>query len=97
MVTVAHTIAQPKGRLGFYLQAILGQVHLKLRLAHFPFGLLPDFGSWIGLGGLILPGVTVGHGSIVAAGAVVDQDVPPNSHVAGNPAQVVATLPWGDR
>jgi maltose O-acetyltransferase len=54
-------------------------------------------GSWIGLASIILPGVTVGHGSVVAAGAVVMQDVPPNSYVEGNPAQVVRQLPWGDR
>jgi acetyltransferase-like isoleucine patch superfamily enzyme len=54
-------------------------------------------GSWIGLGAIILPGVTVGHGSIVAAGAVVDEDVPPDSYVAGNPAKVVQQLPWGNR
>jgi acetyltransferase-like isoleucine patch superfamily enzyme len=54
-------------------------------------------GSWIGLGAMILPGVTIGRGSIVAAGAVVDSDVAPNSHVVGNPAQVIQELPWGDR
>ena len=54
-------------------------------------------GSWIGLGAMILPGVTVGRGSIVAAGSVVAEDVPPNAYVAGNPAQVVRQLPWGDR
>jgi acetyltransferase-like isoleucine patch superfamily enzyme len=54
-------------------------------------------GSWIGLGAIILPGVTIGHGSIVAAGAVVDEDVPPDSYVAGNPAKVVQQLPWGNR
>jgi acetyltransferase-like isoleucine patch superfamily enzyme len=54
-------------------------------------------GSWIGLGAIVLPGVTIGHGSIVAAGAVVDEDVPPDSYVAGNPAKVVQQLPWGDR
>lgn len=54
-------------------------------------------GSWVGLGALILPGVTVGHGSIVAAGSVVDQDIAPNSYVAGNPAAVVQHLPWGNR
>ncbi len=54
-------------------------------------------GSWIGLRATILPGVTVGHGSVVAAGSVVDQDVPPNSYVQGNPAAVISTLPWGDR
>jgi len=54
-------------------------------------------GAWIGLGAMILPGVTVGRGSIVGAGAVVTGDVPPNSYVEGNPAQVVRELPWGDR
>jgi acetyltransferase-like isoleucine patch superfamily enzyme len=53
-------------------------------------------GCWICLGAIILPGVTVGHGSIVAAGAVVTRDVPPNSFVAGVPAQVVRQLPVGD-
>lgn len=56
-----------------------------------------EAGSWIGLGALILPGVTVGHGSIVAAGAVLAESVPPNSYVEGNPARVIRTLPWGNR
>ena len=42
---------------------------------------------WIGRRAIILPGVTIGHGSIVGAGAVVTKDVPPNTMVAGNPAQ----------
>ena len=54
-------------------------------------------GCWIGLGAIILPGVTVGRGGIVGAGAVVTQDVPPNTYVEGNPARVVRKLPWGNR
>lgn len=54
-------------------------------------------GCWIGLSAIILPGVTIGRGSVVAAGAVVSQDVPPNSLVEGNPARVVRSLPWGNR
>jgi len=54
-------------------------------------------GCWIGLGAMILPGVTVGHGSIVAAGAVVTEGVPADSYVEGNPARVTRQLPWGDR
>lgn len=53
-------------------------------------------GSWVGMCAVILPGVTIGHGSIVAAGAVVTKDVPPNSYVEGNPAKILQTLPWGD-
>jgi acetyltransferase-like isoleucine patch superfamily enzyme len=48
--------------------------------------------AWIGAGATILPGVTVGENAIVAAGAVVNRDVPPNSVVAGIPAKVVKTL-----
>ena len=44
---------------------------------------------FIGAGSIILPGVSVGDHSIVAAGAVVTSDVPPNSIVAGNPAKVI--------
>jgi acetyltransferase-like isoleucine patch superfamily enzyme len=44
---------------------------------------------WIAANSVILSGVTVGKGSIVAAGAVVTKDVPPFSIVAGNPAQVI--------
>ena len=43
----------------------------------------------------VLKGVTIGENSIVAANAVVAQDVPPNVVVAGNPACVVKTLDAG--
>lgn len=46
-------------------------------------------GAWIGMNATILKGVTVGERSIVAAGAVVTRNVPPNSVVAGVPARVV--------
>jgi acetyltransferase-like isoleucine patch superfamily enzyme len=42
---------------------------------------------WIGERAIIVPGVTIGQGSVVAAGAVVMMDVPPNTMVAGNPAR----------
>jgi acetyltransferase-like isoleucine patch superfamily enzyme len=44
---------------------------------------------FVGAGAIVLPGVTVGDGSIVAAGAVVTRDVPPGSIVAGSPAKVI--------
>lgn len=47
---------------------------------------------WIGAGAIILPGVTVGKRSIIAAGSIVTKDVPPYSVVAGNPAIVIKTL-----
>lgn len=44
---------------------------------------------WLGTECLVLPGVTIGHGAVVAARAVVTRDVPPYAVVAGNPARVV--------
>lgn len=44
---------------------------------------------WIGTKAIILKGVTIGEGSIVAAGSVVTKDVPSHSLVAGNPAKVI--------
>src|SRR5438270_7480848 len=46
-------------------------------------------GSWIAIGSLILPGVTIGEGAVVSAGSVVLKDVPANCLVRGNPATVV--------
>ena len=47
---------------------------------------------WIGANAVVLPGVTVGTHSVVAAGAVVSRDVPPYSLVAGVPAKVIKKL-----
>jgi acetyltransferase-like isoleucine patch superfamily enzyme len=47
---------------------------------------------WIGMNATILKGVTIGENSVVAAGSVVTKSVPPNSVVAGNPANVVRTF-----
>lgn len=44
---------------------------------------------WIGIGALILSGVTIGKGAVVAAGAVVTKSVPPFAIVGGNPAKFI--------
>lgn len=44
---------------------------------------------WIGANAVVLPGVTIGNHSVVAAGAVVTKNVPPHSLVAGVPAKVI--------
>jgi acetyltransferase-like isoleucine patch superfamily enzyme len=48
---------------------------------------------WIGSRAIILKGVTIGHDSVVGAGAIVTRSVPPGSVVIGPAAQVVRTLP----
>lgn len=48
---------------------------------------------WIGANAVILPGVSIGSGSIVGAGAVVSRDVPADTIVAGVPARVIKAIP----
>lgn len=45
-------------------------------------------GAWVGASALVLPGVTLGEGSVVGGGAVVTRDVPPFAVAIGNPARV---------
>lgn len=79
VIIVAHTGASPYlAREGYYLNKP-EKVSLKR-------------GCWIGAGAIILPGVTVGEGAIVAAGSVVSQDVPPHMMVAGHPGRIVKKL-----
>ena len=47
---------------------------------------------WVGANAVILPGVTIGDGAIVAAGAVVNRDVPGNTLVGGVPAKIIRTI-----
>jgi acetyltransferase-like isoleucine patch superfamily enzyme len=48
--------------------------------------------AWIGAAATILPGVTIGENAIVAAGAVVSKDVPPNTIVGGVPAKFIKKI-----
>jgi coenzyme F420-reducing hydrogenase beta subunit len=53
---------------------------------------------WIGYRAMILKGVTIGDGAIIAAGAVVTKDVPANSIAAGNPAKIIrSNVRWRSR
>ena len=50
---------------------------------------------WVGMNTIVLKGVTIGEGAVVAAGSVVNKDVPPHCLVAGVPAKVVKTdITW---
>lgn len=49
-------------------------------------------GCWIGIGSVILPGVTIGRNAVVAANAVVTKDVPDYAVVGGVPAKIIKQL-----
>lgn len=72
--------------------------HLLNSISSYPFqnnqsdkskGIVIGNDVWIGMGAIILPGVRIGDGATVAAGAVVDKDVPPYTIVGGVPAKVI--------
>ena len=52
---------------------------------------------WIGGNAVILPGITIGRNSIIAAGSVVTKDVPGNTIVGGNPARVIREIDGVDK
>jgi maltose O-acetyltransferase len=49
-------------------------------------------GAWVGARSVLLPGVVIGEGAVVAAGSVVNKDVPPHTHAGGSPARKIAAL-----
>lgn len=49
--------------------------------------------AWVAYGALILPGIEIGEGAVVGAGAVVSRDVAPYTIVAGNPAREIGKRP----
>lgn len=51
--------------------------------------------AWLSFRSTVLPGVTIGEGAVVAAGAVVTHDVPPFAIVGGVPAKVIGERPRG--
>lgn len=59
------------------------------RQGHYLSRVVIEDDVWIGYRAMVLPGTTIGKGSIIAAGAVVTKDVPPYSIVGGVPARLL--------
>ncbi len=74
-------------------------LHPDVRNSGYEYGIPVTIGDnvWIGGNSVILPGVTVGSNSVVAAGSVVTKDVPEWAVVAGNPARVIKSITDDDR
>jgi acetyltransferase-like isoleucine patch superfamily enzyme len=68
------------------------EVPIKLQGDSFRGAVRLERGCWIGIGAVILPGVTIGRNAIVASNAVVTHDVPAHSVAAGVPARIVKIL-----
>lgn len=65
---------------------------MPFRIANYAHPITVGDYVWIGAGAIILPGVTIGAGAMVAAGSVVTRDVPDRMLVAGNPARVLRSV-----
>jgi maltose O-acetyltransferase len=76
LLTVDHEIGSSDSRCA-------GNLALPIRIGD---------GAWLSSRCVVLPGISIGEGAIVAAGAVVTHDVPPHTLVAGVPARVVRSL-----
>ena len=51
---------------------------------------------WLGANVVVCPGVTIGEGCVIGAGAVVTRDIPPHSFAAGNPCRVIREITDAD-
>jgi acetyltransferase-like isoleucine patch superfamily enzyme len=79
-----------QARLNDWKAIVDGQKDLKPEIASSP--VLIGQHVWIGFNSMILKGVNIGNGSVVAAGSVVTKDVPENVIVGGNPAQIIKSI-----
>ena len=76
LMTAKHDFHNPDNRVGNLLG---GKIHV-------------GNGAWLGTACIILPGITIGEGAVIGAGAVVTKDVPANTVVAGVPAKVIQIM-----
>ncbi|HPN14343.1 MAG TPA: DapH/DapD/GlmU-related protein [Spirochaetota bacterium] len=66
-----------------------GHDYNQLTLPDIAASIVVEEHAWIGGNSIILPGVTIGKGSVVGAGSVVTKSIPPWSVATGNPARVI--------
>jgi acetyltransferase-like isoleucine patch superfamily enzyme len=78
------------------LVALAAREPRRLRSASTARAIRIERNVWIGFDACVLPGVTIGEGSVVGARSVVVEDVPPFSVAVGNPARIIRQLDPGD-
>lgn len=84
-------------RAGFYTAGHPTDPAVRTKDLEFGLPIIVEDNVWVGANTTILPGVTIGKNSIVAAGAVVTKDVPANTIVGGNPARVIREISKEDK
>jgi acetyltransferase-like isoleucine patch superfamily enzyme len=82
----------PVERRREYLEAVIRHPHRALGPMSTPRQVVLEDNVWVGFDSVILPGVTIGRGSIIGSKTIVEEDVPAYSIVVGNPARLVRRL-----
>lgn len=90
-----HTMIAPNVTIATAWHPILPELREKAYQYNAPVRIGKN--CWIGAGAMILPGVTVGDGTVIGAGSVVTKDIPSNVVAVGNPCRVVREIGERDR
>ncbi|MBI3235973.1 MAG: acyltransferase [Bacteroidetes bacterium] len=88
--TNSHELDHLQRAEGF--KQIVSQGHPKQKGAIESAKIIIEDYAWISFNAIILKGVTIGQGAIIAAGSIVTRDVPPFAVVAGKPAEIINYL-----
>ena len=95
LIVIGNGVAITTGVMILCHQRDLSNYHPGMYVMHCPFKegkVIIHDGAHIGIGAILMPGVTIGEGAVIGAGAVVTKDVPPYSVAVGTPAKVVRTF-----
>lgn len=77
---------------GFYTSGHPAETALRNQNIEYAKAITIEDNVWIGGGAFVMPGVTIGSGSIIGGGSVVVKDVPPGVIAAGNPCRIIRRI-----
>lgn len=95
LITIGRNVWITAGCQLLCHQRDLSQYKVGEPVMHLPLKYAPIVikdGAHIGIGSIIMPGVTIGEGAVIGAGSVVTRDIPPYCVAVGTPAKVVRTF-----
>lgn len=95
LITIGKNVWVTRGVMLLCHQRDLSQYEVGKPVMDCPLKYAPiviNDGAHIGIGAIIMPGVTIGEGAVIGAGSVVTKDIPPYSIAVGTPAKVIKTF-----
>lgn len=95
LIEIGNGVAVTTGVMILCHQRDLADYRPGMYAMHCPFKegkVVVKDGAHLGIGAIIMPGVTIGEGAIIGAGSVVTKDIPPYSVAVGTPAKVIKSF-----